>query len=631
MRNARTRITPLAILVAAGCCAPPPVAGAATELGPLSGPEGCLVAPGSKSTEAGTSTCGVGKGLVGASAVAVSPDGKNVYVASGTSGVTAASSWGSVAILKRDTTSGAISEVGCLSSDGTDGRDGASGACTPTSSLLGADGIAISPDGSTVFVAAGASGSVVAFARDASTGALTRLGCYQFSPPTGSACERSNVFRSAGAIATNSDGRALYIAEPTEGAISTLTASLAEAPTAPAGAPAETSLTGLFSAALPSGSLANPCVAVNGLDGTCSIGIATQGIDALTLSPDGKDLYAVAAKSEALDMFTPGTGGTLTEGGCLKVSAPPGLCTSSHLMSSPTQLAFSPDGKDVYVADSAETGARVDVLTRDPASGALADGSCVEDLPEPEQGEQGEAGEEENEPESSEPPAPPSPCAAVPGLADVEAVAVSGDGSAVYAVGDGSAVVFSRDRATGKLTEVSCASDEDKRCTSFPSLDGVEGVAVSPDGRDVYVAAGGSDSVRAFGVGASVVSARATATRARTASLRVACPSWLRRPCAGSILLTRTLAGRHRAGKQKPRPDRLAVGDSAHFRIAPGRNVEVPVRLSRSLARLLATDRPVRLMAVLHADRLAGGSGYGRQITVTLPGTQDRPTRPPPR
>ncbi len=627
MMPARSRQLILAILAAAGCCAAPSVAGAATELGPLSGPDGCLVAPGSKSTEGGTATCGVGKGLVGASAVAVSPDGKNVYVASGTSGATAASSWGSVAVLRRDTTSGAISEIGCLSSDGTDGRDGASGACTPTPSLLGADGIAVSPDGSNVFVTSGASGSVVAFARDSSTGALTRLGCFQFSPPRGSTCAPSNVFHSASAIVTSSDGKALFIAAPVEGAISTLAATAAEPPVAPDGVATETSLAGLFSAALPSVGLENPCVAVNGLDGTCSVGIATQGIDALTLSPDGKDLYAVAAKSEALDVFTPGSGGALTESGCLKVSAPPGLCTSSHLMAAPTQLAFSPDGTDVYVADDAETGGRVDVLTRDPASGALADGSCVENLPEPEQSEEGE---EESEPDASEPAAPPSPCSAVPGLGTVEAVAVSGDGSAVYAIGDGSAAVFSRDRATGKLAEVSCASDEDKRCTSFPSLDGVEGAAVSPDGRDVYVAAGGSDAVAAFGVGASVTTARATATRARSASLRVACPARLRRPCAGSIALTRTLATQAPPKRRKRDPLRVTLGDSAHFRIAPGRSVAIPVRLSRSLIHLLETRRPVRLMAVLHADQFAGGSGYGREITLTLGSAEStRAGRPP--
>jgi hypothetical protein len=105
--------------------AAPATASAASSFGPLSGADGCLVAPGSKSADNGTEDCGDGKGLLGASAVAVSNDGQNVYVASGTAGTTQASSFGSLEILRRNAATGAISEVGCLSSDGTDGRDGA--------------------------------------------------------------------------------------------------------------------------------------------------------------------------------------------------------------------------------------------------------------------------------------------------------------------------------------------------------------------------------------------------------------------------------------------------------------------------------------------------------------------------
>ena len=122
------------------------------------------------------------------SAVAVSPDGNNVYVVSGKTEPTVAASFGSLAILKRDPATGAISEIGCLSSDGTDGRDGASGACTATPSLLGADGVTVSADGHTVFVASNESASVVAFSRDPATGLLTRLGCFQYHPYPGSGC-----------------------------------------------------------------------------------------------------------------------------------------------------------------------------------------------------------------------------------------------------------------------------------------------------------------------------------------------------------------------------------------------------------------------------------------------------------
>lgn len=592
---------------------------ASTGFGPLSGANGCLVAPGHKSADSGTATCGVGKGLLGASAVAVSPDGKNVYVASGKTGATVAAGYGSVAILDRDAATGAISEAGCLSSDGTDGRDGASGACTPTPSLVGADGVAVSPDGSVVFVTASSSGSVVAFSRDAATGSLTRLGCFQFRPPVGSGCVTSNIFLSSGAIATSSDGKALYIAAPTPGAISTLIAGSGVSPAAAGSAATGTqaSLASLFSTAVPGPPFTNPCLAVNGFDGACSVGIATQGVDALTLSPDGNQLYAVAPGSAAVDAFTHDSAGALTESSCLKVSPPPGLCTGSGLMQSPTQLAASPDGSNVYVADSSNGEGQVDVLTRNPASGALADASCVDYLPEEKHGKEAEEEEDEGE-EESEGPASPDQCAGVAGLEQASAIAVSGDGSAVYAIGSGSAVVFSRERSTGKLTEVSCASNEDKRCTNFPSLEDVEGAAVSPDGREVYVASAGSAAVTVFGVGATIATGQASATRAGTARIRVECPSRLRRPCAGHLELTRTKLTRAAHDRHGLRITRLPAGGSAHFAIAPGHHAEVSVRLAGASRRILTAKRRLRLTTVVRSDPSAGGSGYGRHLTLSL-------------
>ena len=171
------------------------------------------------------------------------------------------------------------------------------------------------------------------------------------------------------------------------------------------------------------------------------MGIATQGLDALALGPDGAQLYAAAPGSNAVDVFTPAASGALTETSCLKVDPPPGLCTASKLLKSPTQLATSPDGRDVYVADSSDGQGRVDVLARNPSTGALADSSCVDFLPPAEK--PAERKEEEEGEESKPEPLPPDVCERVPGLDGVDAVAVSGDGSEVYAIAGSSAVVFS--------------------------------------------------------------------------------------------------------------------------------------------------------------------------------------------
>ncbi len=571
---------------------------------------------------------GVFNGLTSPTAVAVSPDGLNVYVAYGSVGTTVASSFGALAILKREPATGAISEVGCLSSDGTDGVDGASGVCTAMPSLLGADGVAVSPNGLSVFVTSSFSGAVVAFAREPSDGALTRLGCFQSRPVGGAPCKYGNVFTSSGALAVGADNRSLYIAAPTVGSISTLTAGLIEPPPAATSSVSaqEWTVASIFGAPTTQG-LANPCIAVNGFDGDCSVGIATQGLDSVALSPEGNQVYAAAPGSDAVDVFTPNAAGVLSESSCIKVNAPPGLCSSAKLMTSPTRLVVSPDGRNVYAADAGEDGGKVDVFSRNPTTGTLTESSCVDFLPPEEHAENSEEESHEegnSEEESHEPAPPPDSCTKVPGLERVEALAVSGDGSQVYAFGSDSFVVFSRDPSTGGLTEVSCASKEDSRCASVPSLDGVNSAAISSDGREVYVTTTSGD-VRVFALGAAVTSERVSATSAGLARIAVACPRGLKRPCLGRVMLVRSLTEHihmkprkrtHR--RERDRVRRVGAGQSANFTIRPGTHETISVRLSNAALRLLYSHRRLRLMAVVLAQPHTGGSGYGRPVLFDL-------------
>ncbi len=77
--------------------------------------------------------------------------------------------------------------------------------------------------------------------------------------------------------------------------------------------PPSATLASIFTTPPASTYLSNPCLAVNGLDGVCAVGTATQGLDDLALSPDGKQLYAAAPGSKAIDVFATGAGGALTE------------------------------------------------------------------------------------------------------------------------------------------------------------------------------------------------------------------------------------------------------------------------------------------------------------------------------
>jgi DNA-binding beta-propeller fold protein YncE len=594
----------------------------AAGFGALSGPGGCVVARG----EGGSASCTVGSGLVGANSVAVSPDGANVYVVGGRAGNNVSMSFGNLAILKRDQATGAITLVSCLSSDGTDGREGASGACTPSPSLLGADGVAVSPDGLTVYVSSKSSASVVAFSRDPATGALTRLGCVQATPRPGAPCRAANLFSGSRGIVVSADSTALYVAAPVEGAVSTLIG-----PTAPASssspAPARLPVSSIFTTPPAPAFLSNPCVAVNGMDGVCAVGPAMGGISTLALSPDGRQVYGASTASSAVSVFAANAEGALAETGCLKVEAPPGLCATSRQMHSPGNLAISPDGRNVYVGDSVDGNGRIEVLARDASSGQLSDASCVDFLEKPRHEETTENPEESAEEKldrererakerEEREKAPPDVCQRVPGLNSLGALAVSGDGSSVYAFGQNSAVVFSRDPATGKLTESSCAAHEDDRCASLPSFAGVEALAVAPGGHQVYVV--GHGEVAALGLGAAVTSARAAAARTGSAMVRVACPAGLRLPCRGHVELTRLLAHARRHARHRARVRRIALGASARFSIRPGGQTVVRVRLSSTAVRLLRAHRHVRLAAVVRSDASGGGSGYGRHLMLTL-------------
>jgi DNA-binding beta-propeller fold protein YncE len=608
IRAALVSATVLACAVASSSFAP--IAAAAAGFGEIKGPGGCLHESGLPAS----AECGAGTGLAHPSAVAVSPDGTSVYVVGGVTRFNLAESFGSITILKRNPATGEVSDSGCLSSDGTDGRDGASGLCTASPSLLGADGVTVGADNRTVFVAAHESASITAFSRDPASGSLTRLGCLQASPHLGSPCTGANLFNGSSDLITSAPGSALYVASAIEGTVSAVT------PLAPAH-PTEASpgLGSLFTSA-PRPYLANPCIAVNGFDGTCSVGVAMKGVGGLTLSPDGKQLYAVARESHAIDVFAPAGTEPLAETSCLKVAAPAGLCGSSALLVDPTQLAISPDGGNLYVADSSSGFGRIDVLSRDATSGRLKDGGCIDYLPEP---VKPEPKEEESEPEPTPPPepTPADPCQKVPGLLGAQTLAVSGDGSAVYAFGGGSAVSFARNASTGALTETACASASDTRCATISDLSSIEAAAVSPDGHNVYLLTGGAKTLLSFGVGASVTGASASASAAGLAFVSVACPAQLPRACHGRVTLTRRARAhhsRHHRGKHARRAARIAAGNSAVFTIRPGRSGRIAVPLDPSARGLLLRARRLRVTAAVSAFPRAGGSGFGHGLVLQL-------------
>ncbi len=128
------------------------------------------------------------------SAVTVSPDGADVYVTGGAGD--------GVAVFARDASTGALTfvEAQIHLIGGVDGID------RPTA-------VAVSPDGTSVYVTGHDDGAVAAFARDVATGALTFV---EFERDRGDVTGLGGAF----AVAVSPDGAYVYVAGENENAIS---------------------------------------------------------------------------------------------------------------------------------------------------------------------------------------------------------------------------------------------------------------------------------------------------------------------------------------------------------------------------------------------------------------------------
>jgi 6-phosphogluconolactonase (cycloisomerase 2 family) len=120
------------------------------ELTQLGGIAGCV-------SEDGTGgACADSTGLAGANSVAVSPDSRQVYVASNISDA--------VAVFSRNLTTGELTQLsglaGCVSEDGT------GGGCTDGKGLDSAFAVVVSPDGKHIYVGSSDINAVTVFHRD---------------------------------------------------------------------------------------------------------------------------------------------------------------------------------------------------------------------------------------------------------------------------------------------------------------------------------------------------------------------------------------------------------------------------------------------------------------------------------
>jgi hypothetical protein len=196
------------------------------------------------------------------------------------------------------------------------------------------------------------------------------------------------------------------------------------------------------------------------------------------VSPDGRFVYSVAEEGDLTEYSRNLASGALTVIGCITYSstqcAPENVTNNASEMKAPQALAISSDGTSVYVVTF--EGVLVE-FERNTETGLLTEASCI--------------GHEAT-----------SACAVkgAKGLHEPYGVTVSHNGKNVYIAsdGDGAVAEFSRNTSTGALTQLaspnncisSSALSECGTIIAGKELERSIGLVVSPDERNVYVAAG---------------------------------------------------------------------------------------------------------------------------------------------
>jgi DNA-binding beta-propeller fold protein YncE len=374
-------------------------------------------------------------------------------------------------------------EPGCVG----DSEEGVGALCGTTigSGLELAYQTVVSPDGKNVYSVA-IDGALVEYSRDPTDGALSVIGCITgvTSPPT-APCAPTNttygvsVIDSLAAIAVSPDGKNAYVLDQDK----SMVVELSRDPE-----------TGLLS--VMTGPNSKPeCIsegATGGCETTTAIGLGTPY--GIAVSPDGKNVYVASLGSEAVAELSRNTEtGTLEE-------IPGNECIGSSTSGCPIDTAIglkeaigivvSPAaGEDVYVAAGAKSATEGDVAAfkRNESTGVLeqlaGEEACVGD---------GVAG-----------------CFKGTAFAGSEDLAISPDGKDVYAnsFNENALVELARETSgpkVGALKQLegghACVSSKSiVGCTTVNArMGGPLGVAVSPDGANVYASSSSENAVATF-------------------------------------------------------------------------------------------------------------------------------------
>ena len=246
---------------------------------------------------------------------------------------------------------------GCVSDDGT------SGACIDGAALAGASSVTVSPDGNYAYATSTGSSAVAIFTRNTSTGVLTQEsgtdGCVS-EDGSGGACADGKALGGAVSVTISPDGKNAYVA-------SGLAISIFDRDPSTGKLTQKAGTSGCISENGTSG-------APNFTPGACVDGVALNGPSSISVSADGKSLYAASYFSDAVAIFDRDTTtGTLTQkpgtDGCIARTSMGGACTVGTQIDGARSVSVSADGKNAYVASYFSDA--VSIFDRDATTGKL--------------------------------------------------------------------------------------------------------------------------------------------------------------------------------------------------------------------------------------------------------------------
>jgi DNA-binding beta-propeller fold protein YncE len=287
------------------------------------------------------------------SAVAISPDGRSVYVTSQLNNT--------IAEFKVQE-SGLLEKIGCITRESSLAEceaTGAKGLETPY-------GVAVSPDGENVYVTAFGEQAVGEFKRNTETGVLTQLA----SPDecigdASSSCGTKTIgLKEDIGIVADPNDKDVYVAAGAKGA---------EGDVAALARGAE--------GALEAPSNEERCI---GSTSGCAPGEHIDGVEDLAVSPDGGYLYGTSSSTNAVIELRRSGGVALEQlaspNACVSSEALPG-CQEVVGIGGPVGVAISPGGEDLYATGQGEKS--VASFARDAETGVLTQLAtpCVTERP----------------------------------------------------------------------------------------------------------------------------------------------------------------------------------------------------------------------------------------------------------